>query len=105
MVGDAMTLAASLSRSDDDLAQRIAAAVVSHFHDLRLTRVIARLDLDWSGDEAVYFRLVTDRAPTSAQLAPVRDYVQQRVHAEGLQRIPYVSVVLASELDEHDRAL
>ena len=98
-----MTIAADLSRSDEDLAQRIAAAVSKQFHDLRLTRVIARLDLDWSGDAAVYFRLVTEQAPSSAQLAPVRDYVQQRVHAEGLQRIPYVSVVLQSELDEHDQ--
>lgn len=95
-----MTTAATLSPTDDELAQQVADAILAEFSHLHIVRVVARLDRDWSGDAAVYFQLIASKAPTSAELDPLRRRIHERTRELGLDRIPYTSLVLESELAE-----
>lgn len=64
--------------------------------------VRVRFDRDWVGDDAAYVDFVFSDEPSLSEVDALRDAVVDRVRAQSLPLMVYVSAVLASELAEID---
>jgi hypothetical protein len=106
-----MTLHAFLQRATDDqrsalkkiveLQQRTVGSRLTHAPQ----RALVRFDRDSVGDDAAYVDFVFSDEPSLKEVDALRDAILEDVRAQSLPLMIYVSAVLDSELDEHDRAL